>query len=537
MVADSSQTPYSIYIEYNTLNKVLNKIKNSTKDLVLSNFFISMENSASVINQFTKDTRVAFDKNEAIQLINSQLIDQFDFLSRYFNLSTTKFESVKKFSDINFYSKMNNIFLMPDKLLDYFLHHYNLISKDFPFYIGFEKKLKNLEDKPIFNYNQIHPFTELHEKNLKHNIFVEDYLFCIVHQIIENWLNIFYFFTEEVKLDLNKLDYIKCKEKICILSLILLIMSKTMHLLEFMIHADYHPLRVSLRDASGAQSEKASNLMKQVFFLTTLFESNIKEKYQLTFLKLLQYHENFPEIYKCFSALMRLVKNCRSFFSNHFFLASNTIGQNTIGSLGMEVKNMASHFLQPLSPNLEQALYDFTVLTNFKYSQSSGKTIFSKEKEVYQNKYHFSRNTSLLSKNQMKIIALNYLDELQNKRTNNWLKLFDPEKCMFKEHLKSKPYIGLQKISVFIHTFVSTMKELNYKIEKEEYGEDNVKIFWLVDCTMYNDCKISFSGYDKLFFNSEYQIQLVESEWDSDDVYNQLIQQFNNTASPNKNAI
>ena len=64
-----------------------------------------------------------------------------------------------------------------------------------------------------------------------------------------------------------------------------------------------------------------------------------------------------------------------------------------------------------------------------------------------------------------------------------------------------------------------------------------LKFFGLWICTMYNDCKISFLAMINCFFNSEYQIQLVESEWDSDDVYNQLIQQFNNTASPNKNAI
>ena len=101
------------------------------------------------------------------------------------------------------------------------MHHYNLISNHFSilywfffffFFFFLEKKLKIWKINQYLNYNQIHPFTELHEKNLKHT-FCEDYLFCIVHQIIENWLNIFYFFTEEVKLDLNKLDYIKCKKK------------------------------------------------------------------------------------------------------------------------------------------------------------------------------------------------------------------------------------------------------------------------------------------------------------------------------------
>ena len=41
---------------------------------------------------------------------------------------------------------------------------------------------------------------------------------------------------------------------------------------------------------------------------------------------------------------------------------------------------MASHFLQPLSPNLEQALYDFTVLTK-NIASLQGKLFSQKRKK------------------------------------------------------------------------------------------------------------------------------------------------------------
>jgi hypothetical protein len=518
---NTSFTPYELYIDYKTLSDIINDITQNIKEPVIINVLVAIELTAALIQYFKNDNRKTIDNRKHIKRISYCLIAQLNLTKDLFENNTFDLPFVSGFEDISSKLLFKDFFTNTD---DNCSSQIQAIVNDLPIYLGIENisNIRIKDKKEILNINYFNQIEKLHLVNRSHNETPEDFLFCVIHQITECWLNIFYIYIEKTKLALYENIFFAAQKHIFLLSEILEFLIKNIELLNLMVHKDYHPLRVKLRDASGAQSVKAKNLRSVIIDLSEKF-TEILSKHDLSLLDILRNSEDYPEKYICFSAILELIKNCRAFLLNHFLLASNTIGQKSMGSLGFEVNKLANHFLQPLAPEYEQALYDFTVITNFQYSDTSGEIIMFREQKEKPYKYDIEFENIALSKQKMKSKAIGYFFALQNKEINDWLMFFDPVNCQFREHLSSKPYIGLNQIKIFAENFLSTAKNINYKFLSVEYFDNSIIINWDVKILMYNDNKIKFTGYEKLTFNAEYQITSVESDWNSECVVEQLL--------------
>lgn len=110
-------------------------------------------------------------------------------------------------------------------------------------------------------------------------------------------------------------------------------MGDIIHQLDYMLLADFHPLRVALYGASGAQSVAVIGLNNNI---RNLFQP-VKEVLEQKGVELLDLYETpntHPVLYQLVEALSLLGMAARGFFYSHFVLAQNTIGSSSIGSIG-----------------------------------------------------------------------------------------------------------------------------------------------------------------------------------------------------------
>lgn len=521
----SPKTPYELYIEYETLFDVIERISEALQEPIIANALVSLEITAAIFEKFYQDSRNAIDKKQSLERVGQCFADQFHLIARCCQIQTFNCPTVRSFSMISFPSKLHLLSDISLPVGNKIAQSYEMFADEISYCLGFELQIgldcKNT-DKPIIDYNMLQPIIALHRKNLQHQETAEDYFFCIIHQITECWLNIFHILANKAKQALLNSAFIEGKDIIVVMNAILDFLTKNTELLDLMVHKDYHPLRVRLRDASGSQSVGARNLRIAITQLAKTFQANLEQS-NLTLLAMLMGCEKYSDKYTLFSSLLKLIGNYRSFLLKHFILASNTIGQNTIGSLGYEVNQLASSFLKPLVPEFEQALYDFTVLTNFQHSDVSGEIVMQRYQEKNPDFYRFDIESCVLSRETMQKKAIAYFDFFENKKIDAWLAMFDSTHCQLKDHLTSKPYVGIDQVRNFVKTLLSTITEMHYTLSNEKYTDNSITVAWEATVTMYNEKVFKFSGDETLVFNPEYLIVAVEISWSAADVYAQLI--------------
>lgn len=92
----------------------------------------------------------------------------------------------------------------------------------------------------------------------------EDHLFCTVHQITECWLRIVHHEIDRCEQTAGAGSWAQAANHVRNAAAALRVATRVAGLLDAMVLADYHPLRVSLRDGSGAQSKAAREDRKSV---------------------------------------------------------------------------------------------------------------------------------------------------------------------------------------------------------------------------------------------------------------------------------
>ena len=79
------------------------------------------------------------------------------------------------------------------------------------------------------------------------------------------------------------------------------------------------------------------------------------------------------------SSLTELERSLQNFYFQHYKLSCSVIGSQSFGSIGFDLATLAKKFTEPLFVEIDNAKYDFTLKTNFKYGAFAGKIILEKE--------------------------------------------------------------------------------------------------------------------------------------------------------------
>jgi hypothetical protein len=124
-------------------------------------------------------------------------------------------------------------------------------------------------------------------------------------------------------------------------------------LLDQMVLVDYHPLRVRLRDGSGAQSQAARALGPAVHAAGAALWTAL-ERDDLRVLDVLQRPNEHLEPYRYLTRLKSAGKLLQSFLFHHYTLVLGVLGTHSFGSLGYEMRELADPAVQPIFPETNQ---------------------------------------------------------------------------------------------------------------------------------------------------------------------------------------
>ncbi|WP_299202549.1 tryptophan 2,3-dioxygenase family protein [Brumimicrobium sp.] len=508
--------PYNLYIYFEELSSLFIENTNS-----LRTGFASVELSSYLLGSFLK-------KKEALNTVKIAHIlkgieMQFELLN-----SCSFSEDHKGFKD----GYSENIEYL--KLLD--KNHARTIDRISTSYFDLSKKIKlgldeqfhdlrahfNLsklthqpcESKDLIDYPNVVRLLQLNELNHFNS---EDELFMIVHQISELWFNIG---INEIKVIDRFLEEpenkgVEIEQHFNAVYDVLMYLADHVLLLEHMVLADYHPLRVALRGASGGQSQQAYML----FGLSKkLFEKFLKvvENKNNSIVQILEFpYENkvLLPIVNHFTTFERALKN---FFFQHYVLTSSIIGAESFGSIGHDLISLVGKFIQPIFKEIDQAKYDLTLKTNYQYSKQAGVLIMEKENFIPQSNQKHTENHQILE-----TTIDNYFLTISQLDQEGWIDLFD-ENGYIEDPVGSRPYVGHDQLAIFFKGVVRFFKNLTMTMESIEIEKDFVNVYWKAEGTSYNDKSIKYQGVEIFQINDQGKILCAKVEWDPSIVAEQL---------------
>ncbi len=345
----------------------------------------------------------------------------------------------------------------------------------------------------------------------------EDKLFMITHQISECWFNIVINEIMSIQecFEVSDTKFYDIEPHFNTTYEILIYLADHILLLEHMVLSDYHPLRVALRGASGGQSQQAHELfsISQKTYREFL---KILNKNDTEIIEILEQPNKFPQWLSIINQFTKIERSLKNFFFQHYILSSNIIGSQSFGSIGYDLVSLVNKFVEPIFKEIDQAKYDLTLKTNFKYGASAGVLIYEKEKKVLK-----PTQDNLLHDKLINQVINSYFQAISNLDSDTWINLFIKDGYI-EDPIGSRPYIGHQELAIFFKGVVRFFSKINMTIENKYQEENHTRVLWKANATTYNNKKITFKGEEVFQINQKGEILSAEVYWDPSIIANQL---------------
>lgn len=225
--------------------------------------------------------------------------------------------------------------------------------------------------------------------------------------------------------------------------------TKVIGLLDLMILADFHPLRVSVHGSSGFYSE--------AFHRIRAWYMNVYRATSTT-MNLDQLHlcpELYPEETLFLERMDRASAAFRTFAFRHYALAQRTIGSNSMGSAGKTFEQMQGAFLHHPNRESNTSKYRTHEYTNVKYASFIGlgtQCVSDSIKGMYGsnisfNTFGFSSGESPVSDNMLKDIEECFVKG----DVNGFVELFNTSNCRIEHPPGTLPYLGTKVRAYFMN--------------------------------------------------------------------------------------
>jgi tryptophan 2,3-dioxygenase len=349
----------------------------------------------------------------------------------------------------------------------------------------------------------------------------EDRFFAAIHQISECWL-----FLARRELDASQAaaharQWFVATRHIHKICAILSYLSEHVLLLETMILADYHPLRVRLRDASGAQSMQVYELVMQAKTMLDPVHA-YQEVNGGNLLDIYRMPNQYAGVYEYLTALGSLEIKLTDFFFHHYKLATQVLGAESLGSLGFEVRNLTKRFVEPFYPALDQVRYQHMIATNFAYGRYAGLLITECEALEAAPKMHIVPEA--VSAAIMEARSNRYIQAICDRDVEAWTSLFTAD-GIIEDPRGSRPFYGHNGLRVFFNNLMKAftsdiVMRANQAIFAPHCGR--AKIAWQLSA-LHKNVPIHFSGTEEIWFAANGQIKYVHVVQDPSVVAKQLL--------------
>lgn len=524
------QSPYNLYIKLEALHHLLGRHSEMVIEptSVLKTGLVALELSTRLLGSLLQQNHP---RNETLlpQLLQN-ISTQFALLiegSKGLEISSLPLAEPSRPYTSQHWASLEALPLQYAPFIQQISQQYSRLTETLGLSLGLEQQWNRLRkqfqlspisfsSKPVLDYASYVSVEELSTLTRDTYFNAEDELFMTVHQITECWFSTIRITLAKLENDLQagvppshtvQKDFEAVNHRLSYVG-------EHIFLLEHLVLADYHPLRVALRGASGGQSKEAEYLFVAAKRLFAHFEGQL-EQAGMTLLVVLEFPEKYPQKHAIIQYFSQLERQLKNFFFQHYMLASNIIGAQSLGSIGYELSMLTSKFVNPIFKSIDQAKYELTLKTNFQYAAQGGQ-LLAKE-EVFDLQYP----TTAVAPDLMEAGIRQYFEAISALQLIEWLNLFvnngaivDPD--------GSRPYVGKRYLTAFFKGVQRTFKALNMQIKKQVLHQASAEVFWTAKGTAHNGKSVYFEGKETFYFNVDGSIQTATVDWDPAVVAQQL---------------
>ncbi|EDM78913.1 hypothetical protein PPSIR1_03553 [Plesiocystis pacifica SIR-1] len=381
--------------------------------------------------------------------------------------------------------------------------------------------------------------------------FVEDRVFMRVHQIVEGQLEHYHLLLAEAREGLGGLGLESAPTPRCpddraqaaqleafVATLdqatrIIEVYADTITILRHMDASDYAPLRVALRDASGALSERARSRARVVH---ELFQALLAECPGLDLFRCVQDPAAQPRSYRVLAAFERLAAACSLSKSVHAVMVDNMLGQQVLGTLGAEVVTLGKLAAAPVLPELDRAMTQLSLWTLLAHADQAGRVILEQEQRFgLAGKYSFEPSADAASPEAMRASVDAYYGCIVSRCADGWVALFEPERGMFIDPPGTKPSLGPRQLrnafeGFFLEVFTG-IRGLEHQVredpvpaERLDVADYELAVDWSFHAETCLGPTVKVSGVEVFCFDARGRITLVQAIWDTSAVAREMLE-------------
>ncbi|MEM8535332.1 MAG: nuclear transport factor 2 family protein [Chloroflexota bacterium] len=406
-----------------------------------------------------------------------------------------------------------------------------LLFKELPFAIGVEEQLNilrqqkglgryPLSDKPVLDYVRIVSPTQVMANRPAEVCGPEEHLFITIHQSIECWMHLVHRLMGVATTEARSGHWLAAAQHIEHASQCVYLTAELGELLNLMTLADFQPLRVQLREASGAQSKAVQQLPRLADTAYQPLQDALADE-AIPMLHVLESPAQYQGYYAYIDALKNFSKQCQDFLFRHYTLTLSVMGTNTLGSLGYRINTMVERAATPLLKEINQAQHDYVIITNFRYGKNSGKIILQRELAAGYNPRPGCVD-GIQDATIMHQRVKDYFHYIETRDGNAWVALFDQEQGQFCDAPGSKPYVGAKKLQVFIDSVFDTFATIKASLNDITIEGNQVSVAWQFDNTTYTGQRVSYGGVERFTFDAKGAILTATAIWNPADIAYQL---------------
>lgn len=285
-------------------------------------------------------------------------------------------------------------------------------------------------------------------------------------------------------------------------------------LLKCMDRVSYAPLRVALRDASGAQSFRAQH-RTQVFM--KLWRACFPTETAMHFFRVLADPLSLPHVKERLDAFYSLAQSLEQSRVGHSQVVRHILGMDVYGTLGYKVAVLAEKAAHTLLPDVQKGIEYFTLWSSLKYAMTSGHII-----QACMNDQVRDTPSSLSVTDQQRSVLEVYFSAIQTQSLDTWLRLFHSDAVLI-DPPGTRAYHGHEPLTTFFKNFqrlFPTVHKVTYTVE----SQSPLCVHWCLDVrTFLKDMDLSLCGKELFFFRGE-KLAKVVTLWSPDQCADVLLQ-------------
>ncbi len=348
----------------------------------------------------------------------------------------------------------------------------------------------------------------------------EDRLFAATHQGVECWMSLVLRALAASSAAAARRDWPSAARSAGQAAAIIAYLTEAVMILDTMVLADYHPLRVRLRDASGAQSRQTVAALAASRRLIEPLDSDLKAR-GLSYLRVFRRPDAHPAEHTFIEALATLEGRLSAFLFLHYKLAARTLGAESIGSLGVDLESLIERFVRPLWPELDRARHRLGVIAGFAHGRHAGSIVSDLERAPPGPPPDAG---AAADEGRIRAVIADYFDAMRRMDLDRWVGLFAA--CgEIESPAGSRPFRGRQALSVFFRGFMATFERdvvVTERAVRVDAPRGRAEVDWRID-VRHRGTPISYAGTERFEIAASGEILRVTVLDDPRDIARQLL--------------